>query len=385
MRQRVHAYLAAQDLRPLRRRMLTKTVLVGGWAVASYAGLLLVTSLWLAVPLSVSLGLAIAGVGMSIQHDANHGAYPVDPRARRIFGWTLDLLGASSYIWRKQHNVNHHGYTNVVGADADIELGPLARLAPSQTLRWHHRWQVLYLWPIYSLVVVKWVLWSDWHDLIVGRTGNNPFSRPRGRELLWLILGKLAAAVLWLGIPLLFHPLEFVLPFALLTMLVAGFVLAVVFQLAHIVEETSFPALRGDPAVAITDRAQHQLATTADFAPRSLLLRWYLGGLNFQVEHHLFPAVCHLHYPAISGIVIDTCREYGVPHHSHGTLLEALASHARRLWRLGQPRPGSVEVSSAASSALSRPGSVEVRSAASSALSRPVNRRRPATGDPARS
>ena len=76
------------------------------------------------------------------------------------------------------------------------------------------------------------------------------------------------------------------------------------------------------------------METTVDFAPRSRLLAWYLGGLNFQVEHHLFSRVCHIHYPALAPIVKQTAREHGLPYHHNGTFLQAVGSHARTLYRL---------------------------------------------------
>lgn len=337
LKERVAAHLASQDDAAVRRAMLRKTALISLWFASSYVMLVFVaSSWWQAVPLAISLGLSMAAIGMAIQHDANHGAYPVGPRARRLLGFSLDVLGGSSYVWRHQHNVNHHAYTNVAGADADINIGILARIAPSQPLRRIHRYQHIYLWPAYSLLVLNWMVWADWRDLARSAIGENAFRGPRGAELVALIAGKLLSAALWLGIPLLFHPPAVVFAVALLTVLVLGFTLAVVFQLAHVVTEVDFPALAGDPARSSDDWMVHQLRTTANFAPNSRLLGWVLGGLNHQIEHHLFPRVCHLHYPALSRIVAETCHEYGVPYHVHATVGAALRSHVQLLRQMGR-------------------------------------------------
>ena len=85
-----------------------------------------------------------------------------------------------------------------------------------------------------------------------------------------------------------------------------------------------------------TDWAVHQVQTTVDFARRSRVLSWFLGGLNFQVEHHLFSKICHIHYPALSKVVEETCREFGIVYASHKTFWSALASHARWVTLMGR-------------------------------------------------
>jgi linoleoyl-CoA desaturase len=338
LRARVDAHLAEQDAAAIRRRMIGKTVAVLLWTLGSYLVLVLwATQWWQAVLACLSLGLALAAIGMAIQHDANHGSYPVGPRARRLLGFALDIVGGSSYIWRYQHNVNHHAYTNVAGADADIDLGKLARLSPAQPRLRHHRFQYIYIWIFYSLLAFSWVTYADWRDLLRGRIGENAFPPPRGWDLAGFLLGKLLSLVFWVGIPLLFRPLGLVLLFAFATLLVLGLTLAVVFQLAHVVEDVELPKLAGNPARATSEWTVHQLSTTADFAPNNRVLSWFLGGLNYQIEHHLFPRVCHLHYPALAEIVAQTCREFGVPYTVYPSFRAALGAHARLLRQMGRP------------------------------------------------
>ncbi len=339
IKDRVQAYLATQDSRLIASRMWRKTALILVWTVASYAGLVFWATAWWSMALwATSLGLAMAGIGFCIQHDANHGAYPARPTVRRLLGFTLDLMGGSSYIWRFQHNVNHHSFTNVHDADADIDLGGIARLSPGQPHRPHFRFQHLYVWPLYGLLAVSWVIWADWRDFFSRKIGSNRFPSPKGVERLLFWGGKVVWVGLWLALPLTVHTVGPWLLALLWTYVVLGFTLSIVFQLAHIVEEAEFPVMPEATSRIRREFFYHQLATTLNFAPKNRWLTWYLGGLNFQVEHHLFPTVPHLHYPAIAEIVEAVCAKHGAPYHSMPTFRAALGSHARWLYRMGRSK-----------------------------------------------
>ncbi len=315
--------------------MYLKSVLILGWWVASYLFLLLVASGPVTLVLGcVSLALAMAGVGFAVQHDANHGGYSNHKRVNRALAFFLDLVGGSSYVWRWKHNIFHHTHTNVDGLDSDVDIAPFARFAPTQRRRSFHRFQHWYMWLLYGLLGLKWHLVDDFQNVITGRVGGQRMPRPRGWSLVGFLAGKAGFFAWVLVIPSMFHPvLTVVLTYAL-TAAILGVVIAVIFQLAHCVEGTGFPALplRGRFEV---DWATHQLQTTVDFAPHNRLLTWFLGGLNFQVVHHLFPQVCHLHYPAIAQLVAETCREHGVPYLTQPTFRGALASHFRWLRAMG--------------------------------------------------
>src|SRR5262245_17931065 len=152
--------------------MLAKSALLLGWFAASWALLVLVAEhWWQAVPLAGSLALAIAGIGFCIQHDANHGAYSRHRLVNRMMERSLDFLGASSYLWRLKHNVFHHTYTNLHGADHDIDLGPFARLAPAQPRRPMHRFQHLYMWAFYGFTAFNMHFVEDFKQLWLGRIG----------------------------------------------------------------------------------------------------------------------------------------------------------------------------------------------------------------------
>lgn len=318
-------------------QMLRKTVVILSWFAISWALLVFTASnWWQAGVLSISLGLAMAGIGFSIQHDGGHGAYSKHQSVNQLMAMTLDLLGGSSYIWKWQHNVIHHSYTNVVGVDHDIDLGLLCRFAPQQPHIWFHRFQHLYLWPLYGLLAFNWHFYSDFEKVVQGRIGEHTFPRPRGRDLVVMLLGKVIFFSWAFVVPALLHPLWQVVICYLLTSGVASFVLSVVFQAAHCVQEADFPMVPEGSDQIGNSWARHQVETTVDFGRDNGLLTWYVGGLNFQVEHHLFPDVCHVHYPALSSIVESVCSEFGVRYTSHQTFRAAVTSHARWLWFLGR-------------------------------------------------
>ncbi|MBK8480581.1 MAG: acyl-CoA desaturase [Proteobacteria bacterium] len=317
--------------------MYLKSVILLLWFGASYAGLVFGAKTgWQAVLLGFSLALAMAGISFAVQHDANHGAYSKHSAVNRLMGLTLDLLGASSYIWQWKHNIAHHTYTGLNGADSDIDV-PFGRLSPAQPYQPLHRFQHVYLWPIYGFFVANWQLVQDFRQLAEARIATNRFPRPRRWRLVELVGGKLVFFGWALVLPACLHPWWTVLLGYAAIAALLSFVLVLVFQLAHSVEEASLPPLAPGTRQVPRSWAVHQVQATVDFARGNRLLGWYLGGLNFQIEHHLFPRVCHVHYPRIAGIVEQTCREFGVRYVANDTFFGALASHWRWLRRMGRP------------------------------------------------
>lgn len=290
---------------------------------------------WQALPLAVLLGLAMAAVGFNIEHDGGHHSYSNHAWINRLMAMTLDLIGGSSYVWHWKHDVVHHTYVNITGHDADIDVPFFARLTPHQRRLAFHRWQQFYLWPLYGVNVIKWHLYDDFRDVILGRIGTTRMPRPKRWELMRFIGGKALFLTLAFGLPLLVHPIGIVLLFYSVTVILAGVVVSVVFQLAHCVEEAEFPLPQEDSSSMENAWAIHQVETTVDFARRSRLESWLLGGLNFQIEHHLFPRVCHINYPAISPLVEQTCRDFGVRYAEHVSFRAGLVSHFRWLRRMG--------------------------------------------------
>jgi linoleoyl-CoA desaturase len=319
-------------------QMYMKTAILLLGLAGSYALLVFVAQTWWqGLVLALVLGLAAAGIGFNIQHDGVHQAYSDHPWINSLMAGTLELIGGSSYIWRWKHVVLHHTYVNITGHDTDIDLGILARFTPHQKRRAFHRWQHLYLWPLYGFLAIKWQLLDDFRKLIRGRISNQPFPRPKGRNLVVLVAGKVIFLTLAFGIPLLFHSAGVVLLYYGIAGVVTGLVLSVVFQVAHCVEEAQFPVAWTASARIEHPWAIHQTETTVDFARTSRVVTWLVGGLNFQIEHHLFPRISHVNYPAISALVQETCRDFGIRYREHRSLRAGLASHFRWLRRMGMP------------------------------------------------
>jgi linoleoyl-CoA desaturase len=340
VRAQVDAYFTERGLSTKANgAMVLKTVAILAMTFVPYG---LILSGWFSGPVMLLLaavtGLGVAGIGFSIAHDALHGAYSASPRTNRLLGLSMDVIGGSGYLWKITHNIIHHTYTNIHGTDEDLAVSPLLRLSPHAERRWYHRYQHLYALVLYSLTTLFWVFVKDFKYLLQRDLGPYANRRHAPGDVLGLILGKAVYYSWSVVIPLavIDRPWWQIVLGILVAHLVAGFALGIVFQLAHVIEETAHP--EPDSEGAMPDSwGVHEMETTANFGPRSRVLRWYVGGLNYQVEHHLFPRVCSIHYPAISSIVQRLAAEHGLPYHSHATFLSAVKSHLRTLRRLGDP------------------------------------------------
>jgi len=321
-------------------RALLKIAVMWSWLAGSWAALVLGhPGPGQAALLAISLGLAMAGVGFSVMHDANHGATTGRRAVDRVIGFSCDLIGGSSFLWRHKHNVIHHTFTNVDGVDTDIGGNVWLRFAPGQPHRPVHRFQHLYVWLLFAIYPYGWWFVDDWNRVATRRIGKNRIPRPKGLDLAALVAGKLAFYAWAFVIPALVVRSWVVVPYTLLAVAALGLALATVFQLAHCVSEAEFHDAAA-PQTISRDWTLHQLATTVDFAPGNRALSWYLGGLNYQVEHHLFPGVSHVHYPALAAIVSRTCAEHGVRHRVQPTFSAAFADNVRWLQHLGRPPTG---------------------------------------------
>ncbi|MBE2248279.1 MAG: acyl-CoA desaturase [Myxococcus sp.] len=307
-----------------------------GLSAAGWAGLVfLAPAWWLAVPLCLFTGVAVAQVGFNLGHDAIHGSLSSRRWVNALFARTFDVMGASARMWAWAHNAVHHTFTNVPGADHDLEPAGLLHLYPKPGAPWVLRFQHLYAWPLYALTMVSWVFLKDFVQL------QDRGAHTTRRDVADVIGGKLLHLGVWVGLPLLVSPWAWwqVLVGYVLVLMAAGFTAAVVFQLAHVVEGPAFPTPNEAGGLA-DDFFVHQLKTTANFAPRDALATALTGGLNHQVEHHLFPRISHAHYPALSRLVEACAREFGVPYHVNPTFFAALASHARTLKRVAEASVG---------------------------------------------
>ncbi|MBL7850274.1 MAG: acyl-CoA desaturase [Cyclobacteriaceae bacterium] len=341
LNQRVNAYFKTHNLnRGANAAMWWKTlcmlalflvpygIMVSGWP-GSFASLLFLFAI---------MGLGTAGIGLSIMHDANHGAYSRLPWVNQALGMTLNLVGGNAFNWKIQHNVLHHTYTNVFDMDEDISPRGALRMAPESPWKSFHRYQHFYAWFLYTLMTLVWVLGKDFVRLVKYQREGLVQKQKADSRVEWVVLAatKLAYFTLVIIIPVIVLPFTVwqVLAGFLIMHFIAGFILAVIFQPAHVVDGTSY--FQPDENGTLENSwAVHQLHTTTNFAMNNWLLNWFAGGLNFQIEHHLFPNVCHVHYPQLAPIVRATAEEFGVPYKVKPTFWAALVAHRQMLLHLG--------------------------------------------------
>ena len=325
-------------------RMVFKTVVLLGGTFGAYALILSgAFTPWQMLGLAVLMGVGMAGIGFSVAHDALHGAYSANPTVNRFIGYSFDFIGANGYMWKITHNVIHHTYTNIDGIDEDLTVSPLLRLSPGAPRKWFHRYQHVYAFLAYSFSTLNWIFAKDYQQFLKRDLGPYKDRKHPRAEVVHLIWTKLFCYAYTIVIPLLVLDVawwQFLIGFTAMH-LTAGVILGVIFQLAHVVEGPAYPA-PDEQGMMEYNWLVHEMHTTADFAPRNRLLSWYIGGLNYQIEHHLFPQVCSIHYPAISGIVREVAEKHGVPYYCHPTLSAAVRSHYAMLKQLGRPEPAPV-------------------------------------------
>jgi linoleoyl-CoA desaturase len=337
LNERVNAYLRDNGI-PGRDvpAMYLKTAVMLAWWLGAYL-LLLLGHFPPAVNvlLCVVWALAIAAVGFNVMHDANHGGYSANPRANRLISLSAEMLGMSGFRWRVKHNVWHHTYTNIAGFDDDVETMGWMRLTPRAPWKVLHKAQAWYFPLVYSMIGFDFIV-RDFMMALVGKTdANHIYPKMNAGDKVTFWAGKLFFFTIMFVLPLLVFPWWQVLLGFVIVMLMIGLVMGVVFQLAHICGDAAFPEPVGDPLHIENEWAVHQVQTTVDFAPRNRLLSFYIGGLNYQIEHHLLPHICHLNYPRLAPIVAATCEEFGIRYTCYATWREAFAAHWRELRLLG--------------------------------------------------
>lgn len=293
-------------------------------------------SIWIAIPECMFLGLITAGIGFNVMHDGAHGSFSNNPKVNILAAFTLDFLGASSFMWNTKHNVIHHAFTNIEGVDDDIEAGKLLRMAPQQKRRGIHKYQYMYFWALYSLLYLTWVFYTDYKKYFTSKVGNVPLKKLKQLDHILFWAFKAFHLVMFVLLPIYLVGFQGWLIGFLAYASFSGIILSLVFQLAHVIEETSFPDI-AQPANKLEDEwALHQLKTTANFAPKNKFITWWVGGLNFQIEHHLFPRISHIHYPVISAIIKKTCKDLNIPYIEHRTMQLAIVSHVAHLKQMGK-------------------------------------------------
>ena len=338
LKKSVEAYFKENGLKKTGNwRLYSKTFILIPLAVGIYLSLLL-----LKMPLVLSLifcgllGLTISSIGFNIMHDACHGSYSSKKWVNNMLGLTLNALGGNAFFWKQKHNVLHHTYTNIEGADDDIAQSKLLRQSPTQKWMPIHQYQHLYLTLAYSLTIFMWVSVRDFKKYFTRKIHNTPLQPMDRKEHFTFWLSKVLYLVFYILLPIAVVGVKAWFIGYLTMGLVAGIVLSYVFQLAHAVEGPEFDSVGIEDKLIETEWAVHQIKTTANFSPKNKIISWYVGGLNFQVEHHLFPRISHIHYPALSKIVKEHCQKFNLPYHCFPNLKMAIASHVRTMKHLGQ-------------------------------------------------
>jgi linoleoyl-CoA desaturase len=343
---RVNRYFEVNHISPFANtQMWVKTVIMLLLYFVPYV--LMVTGLgagrpWIFFGLWFMMGWGMVGIGTSVMHDANHGTYSPNKKVNNLVGFILEIIGGYSVTWKIQHNVLHHTYTNIAGLDEDIDNIKLLRFSPRQPRYWFHRYQYLYAWFFYAIMTLYWMTVKDYrqvvrykqHDLLVKQ-------RVSLKQALFRIsLYKVFYYSYIMVLPILFSgmPWYFVLFGFLIMHFTAGLFLACIFQPSHIMEASAFAApIVTDGKSQMEDSwAVHEVANTTNFSPQSKFLSWFIGGLNYQIEHHLFTGICHVHYPKIAPIVKSTAQEFALPYHEQPTFIKALREHEKMLKILGR-------------------------------------------------
>jgi linoleoyl-CoA desaturase len=315
LKKRVNEYFAAKNLPSTGNGnlYLKAAVLILSYLFIYVHLVFFTPSAWVAIPECMLLGLLTAGIGFNVMHDGAHG----------------------SFMWNTKHNIVHHAYTNIDGVDDDIEAGMMLRMAPQQKRYSFHKYQHIYFWTLYGLLYIAWVFYTDYKKYFSNKVGSVPLKKLKRIDHMLFWAFKALHLCSFVVLPIIMVGVwPWLIGFLVYTAS-SGIILSLVFQLAHVIEETSFPEAT-QPDNRIEDEwAVHQLKTTANFATKNKFITWWVGGLNFQIEHHLFPRVSHIHYPRIAEIVKKTCADMKAPYIEHYTMLKAIASHKAHLKLMG--------------------------------------------------
>ncbi len=305
--------------------------------VLVYSSLLIFSSpSWLVILECVLLGILTASLGFNVMHDGAHGSFSKYGWLNKIAASSFDLLGASSFMWNMKHNVIHHAYTNIDGVDDDINAKPFLRLCATQKQHKIYRYQYIYFWALYMMLYLFWVFFTDYKKYFTGKIGKIHLPKLTLKNHITFWSFKMLYLFLFVGLPIYVCGFLPWLTGFLLCAAIAGFMLSIVFQLAHTVDETSFAFASPSSNKLEDEWALHQLKSTANFATNNKFITWWLGGLNFQIEHHLFPKISHIHYPAVGKIIKETCNESHLPYLEHNKIFSAVRSHISFLKKLGK-------------------------------------------------
>ena len=289
--------------------------------------------------LCVCMGMGMAGIGMNVMHDSNHGSFSSKRLVNRIFGSSIYILAGNVFNWKVQHNILHHTFTNVEGHDEDIDLDGIIRFSQHTPWKPVHKHQHWYSFLLYGLLTINWAIRTDFSRMAryINKNLKPELDANPKKEWALLYTTKIMYYLFWIALPMLL--VNFSWYYILLGFFVmhytAGMILSIIFQLAHVVDdvETVLPEEVNQSPRAW---AVHQLSTTVNFATKNKMLSYLIGGLNYQIEHHIFPTISHIHYPKLAEIVKKTTSEFNLPYNEYRTFADAFTAHVKQLQKLGQ-------------------------------------------------
>ncbi len=295
---------------------------------------------WAVVIVFALVGVMHAFTGFNVMHDACHGSFSSKPWVNKLFSHSLEMLGSHAPIWKFKHNVLHHTWTNIDGLDDDIAKSPFLRHCESQALKPMHKFQHVYMFGLYAISTIWWLFGNDTIKYFKREVNLQPLPKFTVYEHFTFWVSKIIYLLIYLVYPatLFGWGSAFLLFFVLHASL--GILLSLVFQMAHAVDGIHFENVEvyDRPVEKIPNEwAIHQIMTTSNFATRSWLATWFMGGLNFQVEHHLFPNISHVHYPEVNKILKGLCNEFNVKYNEVPTFWQSIQSHIRWMRKMGQP------------------------------------------------
>ncbi len=321
-------------------RLYTKTIVMFSLLFAPYFLILLLDiNDWFKLLLAVLTGIGMAGVGMNVMHDGNHGSFSKHKWVNTIMGSSIYILAGNVFNWKVQHNVLHHTYTNVHGHDEDLEAGRILRFSKHAEWMPHHRFQHLYSVLLYGLLTINWAIFTDFQQLLRYQKRNLSYANSKSERLQWigLILAKIVYWGTWIVLPIfVFNIVWWKVIIGFVAMhYTAGLILSLVFQLAHVMDDAEMPVPDKKTGVLKNSWAIHQLLTTVNFSTKNKIVNWFTGGLNHQIEHHIFPHISHIHYTKISEIVRKTAKEFNLPYNEYKSTRSAILSHFKYLKQMG--------------------------------------------------
>ena len=340
LNQRVNNYFKEKKIKKTGDwKLYLKTLVMFSLLVAPYCLLFILNiSLWYKLPMCMLMGIGMAGVGMNVMHDGNHGSFSKYSWVNKLMGSSIYILAGNVFNWKVQHNVLHHTFTNIHGHDEDLEAGRILRF--SRHAKWfpHHKFQHIYSVFLYGLLTINWAIFTDFQQMkrYTSRKLSYLNSKRPGLQWIGLIISKIVYFSIWIVVPIIFlnAPWWAIIIGFIAMHYTAGLILSTVFQFAHVIEDADMP--KPDKSGTMKNTwAIHQLLTTVNFSTKNSFINWFTGGLNHQIEHHIFPHISHIHYANIGSIVKKTAQEFNLPYNEYQTTKSALFSHFRFLKQMG--------------------------------------------------